>query len=306
MRAAPSRRLQRVLIAALAVPLLPAALLGGAAPAQAASAGLPLNTEYVALGDSFAAGPLILPQEQLDPCFRSSVDYAHLVAQALDAKTFRDVTCSSATTANVLDTPQPAVLPVDPAVPPQLDAVSANTTLVTLSIGANDIGLAQSALSCFNLLPQPLGTSCQATLTAGGVDRGRQLVDSVAPKIAATLDAVHAKAPHARILITSYGDYIQHDGCYPIQPVWPQDANYLQGLVDHLGEVTEAAAAAHHAEYVDFIAPGAGHDGCQLTQNWVNVVVPGTTLGVVPLHPTALGERNFARIIVAQLAGVTG
>ncbi|HEX4249325.1 MAG TPA: hypothetical protein VH008_15795, partial [Pseudonocardia sp.] len=29
-----------------------------------------ITQEYVALGDSFAAGPLILPQEELDPCFR--------------------------------------------------------------------------------------------------------------------------------------------------------------------------------------------------------------------------------------------
>jgi lysophospholipase L1-like esterase len=302
MRAESSRRLRRL----LAVPLLPAALLIAAAPAQAGPSERPINAEYVALGDSFAAGPLILPQEQLDPCLRSSVDYAHLVAQALDVGTFRDVTCSGATTANILDTPQPADLPWDPAVPPQIGAVSADTTLVTLSIGANDIGLAGMALGCFNVLPQPLGTSCQATETAGGVDRGAKLVDSVAPKIAATLDAVHAKAPHARILITSYGNYIQHDGCYPVQPVWPQDANYIQGLVDRLGHVTAGVASEHHATYVDFIGPGAGHDGCQLTQNWVNVLVPGTTLGVVPLHPTALGERNFARILVARLAGATG
>jgi lysophospholipase L1-like esterase len=283
------------------LPLFVAALLTVAVGFAPAAHAAELNSEYVALGDSFAAAPLVLPQEQLDPCFRSTVDYAHLVAHALGVKTFRDVTCSGATTANILTTPQSADLPIDPAVPPQIDAVTPATTLVTVTIGANDIGLASLGLSCFNALPQPLGTSCKDTETAGGVDRGAQLVDSVAGNLANTLDAIHAKAPQAKILITSYADFIQHDGCYPLQPVWPQDANYMQGLVDRLGAITARVAAAHNATYVDFIAPGAGHDGCQLTQNWANILVPGTTLGIVPLHPTALGEQNFARLILDKL-----
>jgi len=141
-----------------------------------------------------------------------------------------------------------------PAKPPQIDAVTRNTTLVTVTIGANDIGLAGIALSCFNLLPPPAGKSCKDTQTAGGVDRGARAVDSVADNLADTLEAI------ARV------------------------------------------ADEHDAEYVDFIGPGAGHDGCQLTRNWANVVVPGTTLGIVPIHPTALGEQSFARILEDHLA----
>jgi hypothetical protein len=50
--------------------------------------------------------------------------------------------------------------------------------------------------------------------------------------------------------------------------------------------------------------PESGHDGCRLTQNWANIVVPGTTLVVVPLHPTWLGEQNLALIIVDHIVGV--
>jgi lysophospholipase L1-like esterase len=279
------------------------AALGALLAASPAASAAPLNTEYVALGDSFAAGPLLLPQDgyHLDPCLQSSVDYAHLVAKALNATTFRDVTCSSATTDNILTTPQKPYLPTSPSVPPQIGAVSPTTTLVTISIGANDIGLASLALTCLNLLPEPNGTSCKDTETAGGIDRGAQAVASEGPRLAAVLDAVHQQAPHARVVITSYANYIRPGGCYPVQPVWARDGDYVQGLINQLGEVTKAVAAQHDAEYVDFIAPGVGHDGCDLTQNWVNIVLPGTTLGVVPLHPTWLGERNFARILVEHL-----
>jgi lysophospholipase L1-like esterase len=262
-----------------------------------------ITQEYVALGDSFAAGPLILPQEELDPCFRSTVDYAHVLARSLGVRTFRDVTCSSATTANILDTPQKADLPGLPAKPPEIEALTSHTTLVTVTIGANDIGLAGIALTCFNLLPPPAGKSCKATQTAGGVDRGAQAVDSVAGRLGDTLDAIHDRSPDARVIITSYARYLPHNGCYPEQPVWPEDANYIQGLVNRLGDLTARVAEDHDAEYVDFIGPGAGHDGCNLTANWDNILVPGTTLGIVPLHPTALGERNFARILEHQLTG---
>jgi len=259
--------------------------------------------EYVALGDSFAAGPLILPQEELDPCFRSTVDYPHVLAKSLGVKTFRDVTCSGATTANILSTPQRANLPGLPAKPPQIQALTRHTTLVTVTIGANDIGLAQLALTCLNVLPPPAGKSCKATQTAGGTDRGARAVDSVADKLGDTLDAIHDQAPTARVVITSYANYIRRGGCYPEQPVWPEDATYMQGLVNRLGRVTARVAAEHHADYVDFITPGTGHDGCNLTSNWANILVPGTTLGIVPLHPTALGEQSFARILRDYLTG---
>ena len=286
------RRIALVLLAA--IPFLAAPAI--AAPATAA----PLNSEYVALGDSFAAGPLVGVPDNVDPCLRSSENYAHLVAAAIHATVFRDVTCSGATTANILTTPQAGLLPGE-TVPIQLDAVTPTTTLVTLSIGANDIDLTSVAGACIQFTPPPLGTSCKATDTAGGVDRGAAAVDTAAAPIARTLDAIHAKAPNARILVTSYANYIQPGGCYPYQPIWPDDATYMQGLVTRLGDVTRAVAAQHNAEYVDFITPGIGHDGCQLTSSWATFVVPGLTLGLVPFHPTALGEQNFARIIETQL-----
>lgn len=279
-----------------------ATALGVAAPVAASASttgGAPLNSEYVALGDSFAAGPLILPQVELDPCFQSANDYAHLVAQALHVGTFRDVTCSSATTVD-MTSPQPADLPIDPPAPPQFNALTPSTTLVTLTIGANDAGLVSLASGCLNLLPPPLGTSCAATDTAGGVDKGAQAVDAAIPKVAATLDAIHQRSPQARIIVTSYGDYMAPGGCYPLQPVWPQDGAYLQGLVDRIGsETAQLATTRPYVSYVDFIGPGAGHTACDPGNNWVTGLVPVN--GIVPLHPTAQGEVAFANLILAAL-----
>jgi lysophospholipase L1-like esterase len=278
--------------------LLGAATAAGVAiPASADAA--PVNSEYVALGDSFAAGPLILPQVALDPCFRSGNDYAHLVAAALHVAKFSDMTCSGATTDDMTN-PQPASLPGDPPAPPQFDALTPSTTLVTVTIGANDAGLVGLAEGCLNLLPQPLGTSCKATDTAGGVDKGQAAVDAAIPKVAATLDAIHQRSPLAKVIVTSYGDYAPPGGCYPVQPIWAEDSDYLQGLIDSIGSQTQALTASRPwASYVDFIGPGAGHTACNPGTNWVTGFVPVN--GIVPLHPTAQGEAAFARLVLAGL-----
>lgn len=259
-----------------------------------------LLAEYVALGDSFAAGPGISPADKGEPCFRSAVNYPRLVAEQLGVKVFRDVTCSGARTENILTTPQSGRT-AESTVPVQLEALGADTTLVTLTIGGNDAGLLTVANQCVNQRAEPDGESCKDRLTADGVDRGAQAVDAVGPSISAVLNAIHAKAPRARVLVTSYALYTRDGGC-AAQPVWPRDATYLQDLVDRLADLTRAAAAAQQAEFVDLIGPGAGHDSCDASENWVNGVVARRPQdGVVPLHPTGLGEANFARLIVEQL-----
>ena len=60
---------------------------------------IPPPQSYVALGDSYTAGPLI-PLQETDPlgCLRSDHNYPHLVAAALSVSDFRDPSCSGAET----------------------------------------------------------------------------------------------------------------------------------------------------------------------------------------------------------------
>ena len=57
---------------------------------------------YVALGDSYTAGPVI-PVQQPDPygCLRSDHNYPHLVAAALGVGDFKDPSCSGADTGDM-------------------------------------------------------------------------------------------------------------------------------------------------------------------------------------------------------------
>ncbi|MGW0662359.1 SGNH/GDSL hydrolase family protein [Streptodolium elevatio] len=278
--------------------LAAAALLGlvagtGAASASAASA--QARQVYVALGDSMASGPLIPNITGPVACGRSTNNYAHELAASLGVDELRDVTCSGADTKDMTQPQSLSLLGVDMGTaPPQFDALSADTTLVTLTIGGNDAGLVGIAEDCVQL--NPFGATCKSRYTAGGVDQVAARVDSVGPKLAAVLDGIHAKSPNARVVVTGYGLYIKPGGCWPVQPVLPTDADYLQANVDRLNSVIATQSAAHGAEYVDVRTPSAGHDICRsASTRWIEGFVP-TNLAA-PLHPNQRGEENYALII---------
>jgi lysophospholipase L1-like esterase len=77
-----------------------------------------------------------------------------------------DVTCSGATTDDITSRPQQTPRR---AVAPQIDAVGANTDLITITIGGNDVGLASDAAQCrADSLDTP---PCADKFVVDGVDR---------------------------------------------------------------------------------------------------------------------------------------
>src|SRR5690349_19303808 len=89
-------------------------------PAEAAT-----EAEYVALGDSYASGVGAAPYDASSgACLRSPNNYPHLWAAGHPKYALKDVTCSGATIADVRDS--------------QLPALSATTSLVTVTVGGND------------------------------------------------------------------------------------------------------------------------------------------------------------------------
>ncbi|WP_217711580.1 SGNH/GDSL hydrolase family protein [Actinomadura sp. NAK00032] len=255
-----------------------------ASPAHAAA------VEYVALGDSMASGPLIPNITGPIGCGRSTHNYAHELAGELGAN-LRDVTCSGAKSKHMTESQSTSVAGVDTGtVPPQFDALSASTTLVTLTIGGNDVGLVGIAEDCVNL--DPTATPCKGEFEAEVAQRTRDF----APRLSAVLDGIRARSPKARIVVTGYGLYIKPNGCWPIQPVLPTDANFLQGAVNAMNGVIRDQANAHGATYIDLVTPSAGHDACQsASKRWLEGYVPLNP--AAPLHPNARGEAAYAAII---------
>lgn len=265
------------------------------APARSSDASVPLN--YVALGDSAASGPRIPDQVGAPGCQQSDSNYPHVLAEDLAVGSFVDVTCSGAVTENIVSTAQGTS---SGEVPVQLDALSADTDLVTVTIGGNDIGLVSTAVGCLTFTASSATNVCKDRLTAGGVDSVAAAIEDAAPSWGAMLDAVADRAPDARILVVGYGTYLPDGGCFPTQPMLPADADYIQGSITAMNEALKQQADEHGAEFVDTEALSVGHDVCVAAdQRYFEGVVPQNP--AAPLHPTAAGMAAIGAAVASAV-----
>jgi lysophospholipase L1-like esterase len=254
---------------------------------------------YVSLGDSYTAGPVI-PVQQTDPlgCLRSDHNYPHLVAAALGVSVFRDPSCSGAETG---DMTQPQGVSPGPN-PPQFDKLDADTQLVTLGIGGNDIGFSEILKNCFS--PTPTGHPCQDHFVVNGHDELAARIQETAPKVAAVLDGIHQRSPKARVFVVAYLAILPEtgSGCWPQMPIAPDDVPYLRGIEKQLNGMLAAEAKTNRASYVDAYTASIGHDACQLpTTRWVEPVVPTTP--AAPVHPNLFGMQGYAAAVLAAVNG---
>jgi lysophospholipase L1-like esterase len=253
------------------------------AQAQAAPDAIPAGSKYVALGSSFAAGPGIPPAEPGSPaaCGRSSRNYANLVATRYGLS-LTDATCSGATTANVLTTSQAGL-------PPQIEAVTADTKLVTMTIGGNDVDYLGSldSYSC----QDSGGTSC-GTVDQDAINQG---LGTVGSRIAAVIDAVRARAPQARVVVVDYQTILPVAG--PLCAGVPMSGAHLtfeRSLRARLDVATRSAAAQRHATLVDVATASLSHDACSAAPWIEKYVVPA---GISSYHPKPAGMAAIAGLV---------
>ncbi|WP_238431689.1 SGNH/GDSL hydrolase family protein [Streptomyces cavernae] len=277
------------------------AALGGCAllaastvPAAADGAHSGRHTRYVSLGDSYTSGPLI-PKQVDANCARSDHNYPSIVAAERNTTAFKDMSCAGATTENMWK--------AQGTNDPQLNALQRDTDLVTVQIGGNDIGFSTIIGTCARLSSQdPTGNPCQRYYTSSGVDQLAVNIVQTAPKVDRVLRAVHARAPHARVLVVGYPDLLPDDGsgCYPSVPFAAQDFPYLRDTAKRLNLMLRLVAAWDRAEYVDTYGPTLGHDMCKPpADRWIEPLRP--TSPAAPAHPNAKGEEAMAQAVLERL-----
>ncbi|MFE7964676.1 SGNH/GDSL hydrolase family protein [Streptomyces cellulosae] len=244
---------------------------------------------YVALGDSYSAGSGVLPVDTSNLlCLRSTVNYPHVIADRTGAH-LKDVTCGAAQTKDFTSSQYLGV-------PPQVNALSSDTDLVTLTIGGNDNGTFINAItSCGSagLLTGGKGSPCKDKYGSSFND---EIKNSTYPALKSALRAVRAKAPNARVAVLGY-PWITPEkanpSCYLKLPIAEGDVPYLRDVQAHLNAAVERASEETGATFVDFAEVSDGHDACTpLGTRWIEPVLFGTSL--VPVHPNALGERRMA------------
>lgn len=255
-------------------------------------------SHYVALGDSFTAGPGIPPQVGAEGCGRSSRNYPSLLAERLDVESFTDVSCNGADTTHLRGAQRTG----DGRVAPQLGALTRDTDLVTLGIGGNDFAVFGQLVTLCPLVrgADPAGAPCRELF---GQDEGDALLDSV-PRLRGRLvravSDIIRRAPGADVVLVGYPRIVPARGACPGQlPFAERDYRYADRIERALNATLRRAAESQGAVYVDTFGPSRGHDVCAGRRAWVNGRAGGPTAAAY--HPFARGMAGVAREVYAAL-----
>ncbi|MEZ5737924.1 MAG: SGNH/GDSL hydrolase family protein [Novosphingobium sp.] len=250
---------------------------------------------YVAMGSSMAAGPGLGPPKPDTParCMRTFANYPTRLAERLLLTLF-DATCSGATTDHILG-------PWN-ELPAQIDAVTADTDLVTVTIGGNDL----------NYVGGLLAATCGAegTITIAGnvypCPPRRLPLDEDFDRVEANLREiarqVKARAPKARLVFVQYLTLVPDVLC-DATPISPQDADIARGIAARLASITAKVARETRAMVVPADLLSRNHTPCD-AEPWA-VGSPPDYDGSqgAPWHPNFSGMKGVADALAAQLGG---
>ncbi|WP_229813069.1 SGNH/GDSL hydrolase family protein [Lentzea flava] len=229
----------------------------------------PIAPEYVALGDSYASGAGA--GSYVDGSCRRSAN-AYPALRGKDFPSFRFVACSGATTKSLKS---------------QFRALTPATTLVTITIGGNDLGFVD------------VMTTCTLNGDKACVSRVAKAVKFVHEQLPARLDGAYAtirsSAPNAELVVLGYPRlFTPNDQCRTLSK---RKRQALNDAADQLSEVTAAAAERAGARYVDVREAFADHGVCS-AEPWMNALVSPTEDSY---HPNKAGQFAYFEALTARL-----
>ncbi|MFC5924190.1 SGNH/GDSL hydrolase family protein [Micromonospora vulcania] len=244
-----------------------------AAPAQAAP-----SDHYVALGDSYSSGVGAGSYTaESGSCQRSSNAYPALYATNVRPASYRSVACSGATTASVISS--------------QLGALSATTTLVSVSVGGNDVGFANIMTTCVLY-----GTTECVAAVQGAENKARA---DLANLLNGVYNGIRTRAPSARVVVVGYPVFYQlGTTCVGLSATSRAKINEAINLVD---DIIRSAAGAAGFAFADVRSQFVGHQLCSYGEKWLHAL-NFTNLGI-SYHPTAAGQSGGYYPVFRSVAG---
>ena len=249
----------------------------GLVTATAASAAGPVN--YVALGDSYSsgvgAGDYIWSSGS---CERSTKAYPEQWAGAHGPASFVSVACLAASTADVLSS--------------QVSALSASTTLVSITIGGNDAGFASVMETC---VLASTSTCLNAIATAEAF-----ITTQLPGRLNQTLQAIAADAPNATVVVLDYPELYDLSKSRSCIGLSTSDRVALNRGADELDGAIQAAAQANHDTFADVRGRFAGHEICDYG-SWLHAVDIFAISS--SYHPTAAGQDQGYLPVFTGAAG---
>jgi hypothetical protein len=277
---------------------------------------------WVALGDSYTAGVTTATGAETgeDGCARTTGSYPELLRRELGAAVHLiNVSCHGALVEHISRrAQQPAGgplppgrrAPVFPAVPPQAQAVSQGTEVVSVGAGAATLGLPDLLRRCAELGARTgnRGTPCRDAFDEGVPGRLAALEE----EYDAMLWKVRQRGRYARLLTVGYPAVFPEDvtarcryddglhfGTITFGDLaWARDS-----VLRPLNEVIARVSRAHGADHVDLYQGSVGHSVCD-EEPWTDGLRSAGTDGApgpwAYVQPNAAGHRYAAHQLTAR------
>lgn len=273
--------------------------------------------KYVALGSSFAAGPSIDPIIQKD-AGRSGNNYAHLLAAKLNAN-LTDLSVSGATLLSVLRETQTTTLTMA-KFPPQTDQIPADTNIVTLTAGGNDLGYSRDMImeSVDNAIHAKVITTISSAISAAkamfssssqAAQTSNATPEEVTTRFIEVIDKIHMKAPKAKIYLVEYLEVFTDDSKTGdgTNLTADQIKKFRKTSADLAGAYCAAAKARPEVTLIRTAEASKAH-GLGSAKPWVTPfdLVSMMKGQSTPYHPNKIGMQAVADLIYAAMVARDG
>ncbi|MDL2363081.1 MAG: SGNH/GDSL hydrolase family protein [Patescibacteria group bacterium] len=241
------------------------------------------SKQYVAFGDSVAAGEGLPTYTDSSACNRTKQSYPNLFAKASNYR-IRNYSCSGATlSGGILGGQVVNDLPLES----QLSALKTNEKpdLITITAGANDIQWTTILRNC-------AVTDCGTDSDSAEVDaRLLQVKDNLATVLSRIHDMYPVNSP--RVILTSYYQLLPEalPNCLEATGLTQSEVTWERAQQTKLNQTIEAATKAQaFAQYkeVDF----TGHELCS-ADPWIQDLT-----AKAPFHPTEAGQTAYLKALL--------
>lgn len=252
---------------------------------------LPTGAHYVNMGSSFAAGVKTGPAPASSParCFQSEANYAHLLAARL-ALSLTDVSCAGATSAHLLGAWN--------ELPAQIDAVTPDTRLVTITIGGNDIAYVGNLTAASCEQGESIRVSGMTLPCPPPFPVAEEAYTTLERNLREVAAQIKARAPQARVVFIQYVALVPETQC-PQSRFTGAEATALRTTAARLADITARAARENGAEVLAMDQIARGHTPCDAEPWSVGLAADYDETQGAPWHPNRAGMDAIARALDA-------
>jgi lysophospholipase L1-like esterase len=231
--------------------------------------------KYVALGDSFSSGVGTGSYTLSSSCRRGVYAYPWLVGQQRPNTALTFVACSGATTSSLMAN--------------QIGSVTADTAIVTVTIGGNDIGFADLIVQCTL-------ANCSAALDSTRAS----LATVLGPRLDTVYSSIRSRALGATVVVLGYPRIFSTASCFGTLGISATERAKANLLAEAIDTLSSERASLAGVTYTSSLVKFSGHAVCS-SSAWVNGLNLFNT--VESYHPNRNGNSLGYAALVRSVLG---